>query len=305
MGSLALAAFGAVGGAGAGITEVAQQAQKEQLLNRQNDLAAARDATHERLRANLELQNQQTLQKSSQEFQHGEKQTEYDVMAKSAGAHAALLKELKQAEIDGRHQDVHDLIAGRISVQDSKNRGSAAAADRKALPQSEYKPGHAYLNSPGVDVFKKPIPGKQVDVQIHHDGSQWIQGPDGLYRFDPSQPNGYADPKTLRRPTAQDTSALLQNPLGTLPSGVSTRDYFVNKFGKLPAEYLGAANTARTQLNGSLPRSAASGVNNTSSNTSEDEQDDRDDSNVALGGDPYGTRGNVPSTSPEDNEPAQ
>lgn len=304
MGSLTLALAGGIGGFGEGVTQVAKE-----------NLAEARDATHERLRANLEASNQQALEQQRiggqkdietqrETYETGAKSKEYDVMAKSAGAHAALLKELKQAEIQGRHQDVHDLIGGRISVQESKNRGAAAAADRKGAPQSEYKPGKATLNSPGLDVFKKPIPGKEVDVQIHHDGSKWIQGPDGLYRFDPSQPNGYADPKTIRRPSAQDTSALLQNPLGTLPSGVSTRDYFVNKFGKLPAEYLGAANNARTQLNGP-PTSSAPGVSNASSNTSEDDQDDRDDNNTAMGGDPYGTRGNVPSTSPEDYEPAQ
>jgi hypothetical protein len=51
--------------------------------------------------------------------------------------------------------------------------------------------------------------------------------------------------------------------------------------------------------------SSAPGANNTSSNTSDEDQDDRDDNNIAMGGDPYGTKGNAPSTSPEDTMPAQ
>jgi hypothetical protein len=292
-----LAAAGAVGGFGQGVVEAGEQAQKEQLLQKQNDLATARDATLQRLRAAEE----EKLQGSQQTFQHGEKQTEYGVMAKSAAAHADLLKEIANANIQGRHADVSSLVAGRISVQDSKNRGAAAVADKRAAPQSEYKPGKATLNSPGVDAFKKPIPGKEMDVQIHHDGSKWVQGPAGnLFPFDPSKPGGY-DPTPRGRPSAQDTSALLQNPLGTLPSGTSTRDYFVSKFGSLPPAYLGAANAARTNMNATR----ASQPQTPSANTNEEDQDERDDDNVALGGDPYGTKGNVPSSSPEDNEPAQ
>jgi hypothetical protein len=304
MGSLSYAVGGGLAGLGQGLQKVGEE-----------NWADLRDAAHERLRADLEARNRQAEQESAQTFQRGQQQAEFGQQEHMAqvGATSAMarLKQaqdfqgaLKKLEIEGRHKDIADLIAGRITVQDLRNQGNIDTAGVRKGPQSEYKPGKATLNSPGLDVFKKPIPGKAVDVQIHHDGSKWIQGPGGeLYPFDPSQPTGYVDPKSLSRPGAQDQQALLQNPLGTLPSGVSIRDYFVKRFGRLPVGYLGAANTARAQMSRSQSQTGTPGVNNTSYNPNDDR--DADEDTRASGVlDPYGQNG-PPTSQPSDDQPAQ
>ena len=305
----ALAAGGA--GANASITQSLKEMRDEAITRLQNNYAAERQQTEIGAaagRQQTEIQAQAASQGRSEAFQHGETVSSQAVAAKAAQAHNEFLLMLKNLEVQGKHKDIADLIAGRITVQDLRNQGNVATANARntSKQQGEYKPGKATLNSPGSDPLGQPIPGKEVDVMIHRDGSKWIQGPGGMYRFDPTQPSGYADPKSYGRPNAQDTNTLLQNPLGTLPSGLSIRDYYANKFGKLPDGYLQAAEAARAKMNAA--QAPAPGASNTSGGSSTStnapttnqqltDTEDQQDNDYAM----FGDRGHQP----DDDEPAQ
>jgi hypothetical protein len=317
MGSLTLAVAGGLQGAGEGIAYASkdqmEQNRQAALLRLQNQYASERQATG--------IQAQKDIESQRETYETGAKSKEYDVMAKSAGAHAQLMTTLKQLEIEGRHKDIADLISGRITVQDLKNQGQAdvqGLRNQKPPTGKEFTPTKMTLNSPGKDPYDgSPIPGKPVNVLLHRDGSAWMPVGDKLFRFDPSQPNGYAQPpSSVSRPTPDDVKTLMQNPLLKLPSGISARDYFESKYHYLPASYLNAAESERARINAAQPGQAgqpgsrAAAPQGSASTPApapadpDDAEDDNQDMRIASGGDPYGNTG-PPTPQASDDEPAQ
>jgi hypothetical protein len=312
VGSLALAAYGAVGGAGQGLQTVGKAEMATQMEQKKSDMEQERQEALERLKAAEEekiqaanIAAQQNLQQSGQTFTKAQTEAGYEHAGRAATAAQAAKMEQIQEENKGRLGAAGILGKARVDVA---NINATKPTGRQLV--SEYKPAQAVLNSPGIDRFsKQPLPGRKVDVLQHWDGTRWIQGTDGnLYPFDPSKPDGYGGGAAPRgRAPAADTQALIRNPLGVLPSGTSTRDYFVNKFGYLPREYLGAANAARNHVNASYaqPAPAAQGGSAGAAappTASNDQSEDAEDAHVVS--DPYGATGN-PTSQPSDDEPAQ
>lgn len=308
MGSLTLALAGGIGGAGAGITEVAQQAQKQQLLERESDLAAARDATHERLRANLEAQNQQATDVRRETYETGAKQKEYEVMQKSAAAHAEFAKTLKTLEIQGRHQDIADLVAGRVTVQQLKNQQAAANAAGKPA-NSLFKSGGMLTLPGGKDKLGSQLPSKKLPMILGPGGVRLVKVPGS---DDPDDPNAAKYAPLGANGELPSVTGLSRAPQADIQDASDNPDRvgaFFNKYGFVTQGHVANGLRPAPQSSPGMPRGLPKGstytpppdtntsaAGSSANNDSQDALDERDD-NYALGGD----RG----LQPEDFQPAQ
>jgi hypothetical protein len=242
-----LAAAGAVAGGANAVTEIARDQIKLQnqmsLEQRVNDLATQRESTIERLRAADEASRQGT------QIQAEKERTQQEIAGHSAVAQferGSIASENQKnrdaaAALAKNHGDVQKTIA----QGHDKARVDAANARVAGKPIPEWKPGEAPLQV--TSKFGGAAP--KASVLVHRDGSRWVQDPSGkLFPFDPSKPNGYNPTPTNRAaPDPADVSTLLSNPNGMLPSGTTTRDYFVGKYGSLPPGYLGSSQADRAK----------------------------------------------------------
>jgi hypothetical protein len=325
MGSLMLAAAGAVGGLGQGITEVGQQEQKAQLLQKQNDLIQAREETLQRLRAAEE----EKLQASGQQFQHTETETAAGRNVAAAGAQRQFLTEQEKSREAAAGARTNAIVGGRVRVANinADSREANATLRNEKPPKADWKSSTVQL--PGLvparaqrmitetdprtgqrtsvpDPSDKPpmIPGKvPYRIMNHISGATSIvKLADG--RFVPFDGQHIPDTKSVGRPPARDVQDLLQNP--------DRYPQFLQRYHQLP-EGFDEAYTAHFQNLTNDYNSRHSGGANTSSapssNQSSGQDDDQngaqEDLNLANGNDPYGTKGNTPSTTAEDYAPAQ
>lgn len=236
-----LSSMGALNGLGQGVTETGQQAQRVDMAKTMNELETTRGESLERLRAADEKDRQ------AQAIQAEKDKTQQEITGHSAVAQferSSIASENQKnrdaaAALAKNHGDVQLTIAQGHDTARVKAAEAHAAGSNPKPPVREWYPGTVKNTS---DITKPDI-----SVMNNRDGSQWVPVGGNYYRYDPTQPGGYKDPKSTARAPAADVSALIRNPLATLPSGITTRDYFEQKWGYLPAPYLGAANAAREQ----------------------------------------------------------
>lgn len=305
MGSLALAAYGGVAGAGAGITEAGKVAEQKNMMQTQSDISQAREETITRLRDKFEkenIANQQQFQmkgaQAGRAFEEQKQATEIASKEKIAGEH--------ETQSTGRAQ-----ISAHARIE-ARRVGAPAQKEQKT-----WTPGHYQIGG-GIDpVTKMPTPQTTIPVMQHKDGRIFVQAGDKFLPYDATKGSQLPDVKGVRNADPKAVQDLTNDPNGTVPDGSETKaDAFQRAYGYLPSSYFSAAQRAEGNTQGApggplgknappnskfVPGTPFGGGGNASGNT----QDVADDAEDERGDDPYGTQGNTPSSSPEDTMPAQ
>lgn len=289
MGSLALAAAGAVGGLGAGITEVGQQEQKKQMMQKESDLATARQETIARLQDKFQKENIQNEQQFSmkgaaagrvfQEQQQTQKLTSEETRAKQ-----------HETEATGR---ANILANARRDVAGTN--AAARTASAKQVPEFTHKT----LNTQGsIDpVSHLPVPGRSYDVLNHKSGQGFVAVGDMYLPYE-ANATQFPDPKSIARAPADKLSLLADHPEKTM-------DFF-QKYGYIPRNAIVAMQQQNKPNDPSLPKFLPPGTTAGAETPIGGPAEDQEDENAAEGAsDPYGTQGLHPTTSPEDTQPAQ
>lgn len=255
-----LAAAGAVGGLGQGLTQVGQQQQKVNLEEHLNDLQTKREETITR------LQQQGQSQLEEQRAGHEEARTEKEIAGHSAVAHfereSVESEAAKGRQFSGEQGAAHRASQEKIGAAHDAARVAAAQAHTPA-PKTvkEWTPRTMNLQGSFDPVSHAMIPGRSMNVMVHRDGSAWVQVGDKLLPYDASKPDGLSGPpESLARAPAPAVQALLNNPLGTVP-GTNTpmKDSFVGRYGYLPQSYLTTSQAARDKATATPARGASGG----------------------------------------------
>lgn len=271
-----LAAAGAVKGVGEGITEAGQQQAKTDLETKMNDLAQKREEAITRLQGSQEAARQQT----GIEAQNKNVQQEIAGRAGVAAAGRAAAETQLGEKLKSEEKRTERTATSRENV--ARIRATTAGAGK--TPPKEWTPRSVTLQgSLGKDETGKTVmvPGRQMSIMAHRDGSQWVQVGDKLLPYDASKPEGYTIPgggtdlAGLRRAPAQEIQKLLQNPLGTTPSGMPVKDSFVQRNGYLPSSYMQVAQAARDKA---APAGGGGGTGAPAPEPAEQETDEPDSS---------------------------
>ena len=239
MGSIALAAAGAIGGLGQGITAAGQLEEKKQLMQKENDMALARQETIARLQDRFQKENIQ----NEQQFQ-----------LKGAAASRGFETQKQATEIASKEG-----IAARHETEATKRTNITAASRveaRKvgapaAKEQKTWTPGHYQIGG-GIDpVTKLPTASTTIPVMQHKDGRVFVQAGDKFMLYDATKGSQLPDVKSVRNADPKAVQDLSNDPEGTVPDGSETKaDAFQRAYGYLPASYFSAAQRAEQQHSG-------------------------------------------------------
>jgi hypothetical protein len=279
-----LAAAGAIGGAGKGLADVGEAQQKMNLETKLQDL------TQKREEAITRLQGQQQSGLEEQRAGHEKERVGEEIAGRSAVAHYETGE--KEAEAEKGRQSVHTENAAKFASEETRNAATnkralevariKAAGSQKA-PPPEWKSTTLNIGATIDPVSHMPVGGKGVSVNIHRDGSKWVQAGDRMYPYDAQSADGLGNIDASRRARAEEVQKLLQNPLAVTPSGMSAKDSFYNRNGYLPTAYMSAAqkaSDAARSSGGNTGGGAAPG------NDNEQEEPDEPDSSVPMAGAP-------------------
>jgi hypothetical protein len=303
MGSLAYAVGGGLAGAGKGLADVGEQGFKEQLLQKQNDLATAREEAMVRLRDKFEKENIE----NQQQFQ-----------TRAATAVAAKQEAIEKAKITSsekehtEHETHADTRADILAKSRVTAAGMHAAASRKPVPEFTYR---TLTEQGSVDPKTgQLIPGRSYVQMAHKSGLQLVQVGGGV---DPKTgvPNG----GILLEHGANDTEFPNAAKVARAPAAAVTRLMthpeegmeFFGAYHYLPTEWMPKyqAQQQQQQQGPGLPKFAAPGTTAGASQSLGGETtagEDAEDNNAAEAG--YDTSyANTGDRGPQasDNEPAR
>lgn len=239
-----LATAGAIGGLGQGITQVGEAQQKTNLAQKMNDMQQTREEAITR------LQGQQQSQLEEQRAGHEEQRTEKEIAGHSAVAQferGSVEKEAEAQRSFGHTENQAKFASEEKRTQITADSRVAAAKTRATASQKPPKgwtPKNVTLQ--GTVSNGTIIPGKQMQVMTHPDGSAYVQVGDRLIPYNGAATDGLGmDPASLRRAPAKEVQTLLQSPTAVLRSGMSAKDSFVKRNGYLPGGFMAAENAAR------------------------------------------------------------
>jgi hypothetical protein len=279
MGSLALAAYGAVGGAGQGMQEVAQTMQKQQLIKQQNDMEQQRQEALERLRAANEQSMQKTgieAQQAAQKAQFGEEEkitgTKIGAASAAAGATRQFEAEQNKAKLASEEKRTERTAESRENV--AGIRASASQSSGKGGAQWELHNINVGqpMKSDGKggmipDVTAAPT---QKSVLFNKStGATYTQVGDKFIRYDTDKNAPAYSPNSLARVPAAQVQDLLKDPYAVIPSGYSNSgmtklEAFEQQFHYLPAGVTSAMQSAqqnqRSSASSSLPLGLVRGI---------------------------------------------
>lgn len=293
MGSLSYAVAGGMAGLGGAMEKVGSESYINQLIS-------DREATHERLRADLAAKNQQAEQERAQTFQHGETEIAAGRNVAAAGAQRQFLTEQEKAKEAAAQRRTETTGQYRVKAR-------VAGAPAKAPPKT-WTPGHYQLQGSYDPVSKQLIPGATIPIMQHRDGRIFVQAGDKFMLYDATKGTQLPDAKSIGR-TADPRAVqdITNDPTGTTPDGSETKaDAFYRAYHYLPASYFSAAQRYqdRGPAGGPLGKNAPPGSTYIpgapfgGGNASANAQDAEDD------GEEYANTGDEgPQAS--DNEPAQ
>lgn len=204
-----LAAAGALGGVGQGLTAAGQQQQKLDLETHMNDLATKREETLERLRAGT----QKELQAQQQAFEQARQ--ERGIGAASAAAGATRTFEAAQETKKEAAAQKRTETAGQYRVQAREAGVKPSAAPRIWDP--------AKLNTTTFDPKSHMPMNSQVTLMTNRfTGGQFVQTPQGMVRAN-SKGEPMFGPESFKRNKAADVQGamkdLYSDPLGVVPEG--------------------------------------------------------------------------------------
>jgi hypothetical protein len=235
-----IATAGAIAGAGQGITEAGQQAQKVDLMSKMNELQKSREEALERLRGS----EQETLQAKGQQFEKEQTQTKIGAASAAAGA-------TRQFE----HQEnvAKEEAAQKRSETSKEARIGAAKVTAESRVTSKGPPKiwePVKLNQGGFDPNSHLPTSNQLQLSYNHfTGRSYAQVGDKFVPWDASTNKPATDPKAIRRAPVEDLQDLMSDPLGTIPAGgpnagLSKAEVFESAHGYLPASWTSRANAA-------------------------------------------------------------
>jgi hypothetical protein len=290
MGSLGYLMGGALAGLGKGMETVGAQAEKEQLVQKESDLATARDETHERLRNKLE--NERIA--NEQQFRHTETET--------AATRAATAAGVRQTFEAGEHEKHEAAATGRTKITAGGHVRSAeinAAGHRKPIPEFTSRTLNEQ-GSIGKDEHGNAIilPGRSYDLMKHRSGQGFVAVGDMYLPYDASQTQ-FPETKSIGRAPAPAIQALRARPEKMM-------DFF-QKYHYIPRDAVSALQQQKDQqrdasLPSFIPKGTTAGPETGLGGAQESPGDDAAEANADDGGYAnYGDAGHQAS----DDTPAQ
>lgn len=275
-----LAAAGALNGLGQGMTQVGEAQQKENLASKMSQLETTRQEAITR------LQGAQGMQLEEARSGHEDTRVEKEIKGRSDVAHYETEEKegesAKQRSFTGEQntakfgsEEKRTKMNADSRIEAARLRAGAVGAGKN--PPKEWQAKTVNLQGSFDPTSHALIPGRGLSIMTHRDGSQWIQTGDKLVPYDASAPEGHGDMSALRRAPAGAVQALIKDPLGNAPSGLSKKDSFVKQFGYLPLPYLHASQAARDSM---APKSGGGGA--APVNEKDDSEPDEPDSSVPM-----------------------
>ena len=293
MGSLAMAAYGAIGGAGQGLQTVGKAEMSTQLEQKRNDMEQQRQEALERLRAANQATEQQTgiaaqqaAQERSEKFTKEQTEAGY-VHAGGAAAATRAFETQQEASKEAAAQKRTE-TAGQYRVAARQ----AGNAPKKETPEFTQR---TLTEQGGIDpVTHQPTAGRSYTQLVHKSGLSLVQV-NGSVDPKTGQPSGglllphgandtsFPDPKNVYRPPVKATQNLMQHP-------ESWQDYY-QAYHQLPADWLPAYQAhqsqpapqqglpafARPGTTGSAFTPVGGGGGNARSGNEQDAEDDAED----------------------------
>jgi hypothetical protein len=265
MGILAIA--GAAAGAGQGITQAGEQAQKMDMASKVNELAQKREEAIERLRAST----QQSLQSSQQGFEAAQTQTRITAASKAAG----VTREFEQSENTKNRASREQIGKGHdIARVDAAKESASVRAEAKG-PAKIWEA----VKLPGNTVDPKtnmPLNTTTMVNYNHFTNRSYMQIGDKMVPFDATKNGPANDPKSITRAPAEETKDLLTHPLDLVPdgpnAGLSRADVFESAHGYLPTQWgAAAASKANPKQHPQLFSASSSGPSMAASKGNTDE----------------------------------
>lgn len=307
MGSLSLAAFGAVGGVGKGLEQAGNIEIEKQLEQKRSDTAQMRAEAIARLQNHFAADRQQAdiaARQSMQQAEFGEQEKLSGIGAKSKLAQLGLEHQNRMEEVGStntsREKIANTLATSRTDV--ANIRATSAANASAAKSKSLFKDG-GYYTVPGTQIG---APSRKVPVILAPGGVRLVQiGPDKYAPFDPTKP--LPDPKGLSRAPQADVQDAAEHPERILP--------FLNRYGWVSSQHVmrGLQPSAASQpgIPPALPHgttytppSSSPPTASTAGPGTSDLQDDRDSDDDERVADPYGASG-PPTSQSSDYAPAE
>jgi hypothetical protein len=236
VGSLAMAAYGAVGGIGQGLQTVGKAEMATQMEQKKSDVEQQRQEAFERLRAAEEeklqgtnISAQQAAQERSEKFTKEQTEAGYVHAGGAAAATRAFEAEQKTADRAAAQKRAETTGQYRVAAR------QAGAPAPKQVPEFSYR---TLTEQPSLD---GKTPGRSYVQITHRSGLQMVQvngGVDpktgqvdgGLLLPHGANDTSFPDPKSVARPPVNATQYLMDHP-------ESWGDYY-SKYHQLPADWL-------------------------------------------------------------------
>lgn len=244
MGILAIA--GGIGGAGQGITQAGEQANKVDLQTHMNELAQAREESITR------LQGQQSSDLEEKRAAHQEKDVDKQVAGRAAVAHyetdTKAAEAAKQREFTSGQNTQHQGSQEKIAAGHDAARIAAATehANANKAPPKDWSFRNVTTQGSIDPVSHLPTPGRAYIVLQHRDGRQFVQTGDKFLPYDASS-DKVQDPASIRRAPAGAIQDLSQDPNGVTPNGNPKTEVFLQRYGYLPMSWYSASGRAKDQ----------------------------------------------------------
>ena len=236
-----LAAAGAVQGLGQGITEVGQQEQKKQMLQKESDIAQAREETLLRLRDTYEKQNLQTQHGWSQqaagatrEFEMGQEQRKF--------AHEDTNLAITEA---GKNKRNTSTVEGRTDVAVIRS----GAPGAKGKEGGEWMPRNVNIGQPknedgSYNLTAAPV--QAAGVFNKRTGKMYNLQGDRAYAWDNDKMQNLREPNSTNRAVQPgEMEDLMRDPTGKIKGGnndgLYKSDVFEAAHGFLPTAVLHSA----------------------------------------------------------------
>src|SRR5271165_899929 len=235
-----IATAGAIAGAGQGITEAGQQAQKMDMMQKMNELQQSREEAIERLRGG----EQEKLQAKGQEFEKEQTQTKIGAASRAAGA----TREFEHTENVAKEASAEKRTGITAKARVDAAKVTAESRVGAKGPPKIWEP--VKLNQGGFDPTSHLPTTNQIQISYNHfTGRSYAQVGDKFIPWDSSTNKPATDPKAIKRAPVEDLQDLMQDPLGTVPAGgpnagLSKAEVFEAAHNYLPASWTSRANQA-------------------------------------------------------------
>ena len=237
MGSLAFAVGGGLAGAGQGLAEVGKEQQQAQrdatILRLQNQYASERQQ--------VGFTEQEKLQGKTQEFEHGEKEREYQVQAAAAGASRAFLTQQEAATEAAAQKRTETTGQYRVAARKA---GMGTPKSTPEWTQGHYEMQGSVVKDPSDPSGKKTmmVPGGTILTQYNNRTHQaYVQIGNKFMPYDASKGASLPNAGSVRNAPQAAVTDLASDPYGMTPDGKSTKaDAYLQQYGHLPMAYFDA-----------------------------------------------------------------